>query len=74
LTLLENKILTVLITFPAYSSRDISRELGIGTDTVREYIARLKSKGLLVREGGRRYGSWKVTDVGVQLMKGNFEF
>lgn len=69
LTMLENTILSKLALFPAYSHTDLSRELEISSDTVREYIARLKSKGLLVREGGRRYGSWKVTDVGLQLIK-----
>ena len=69
LTLLENTILSKLALFPAYTSTDLSRELVISTDTVREYISRLKSKGFLVRDGGRRYGTWKVTTVGLQLIE-----
>ncbi|MFA7060002.1 MAG: HTH domain-containing protein, partial [Pedobacter sp.] len=68
LTALENRILSKLALYPAYSSTDLSRELEISSDTAREYIARLKSKGLLQREGARRYGSWKVTDTGLQLI------
>ena len=38
----------------------LSWALSVGRDTVKEYLGRLKSKGVLVREGAPRSGSWVV--------------
>jgi len=45
---------------PQLSSSELVALLSIGRDTVKEYLGRLKSKGVLVREGAARSGSWVV--------------
>ena len=70
ITMLECKILRTLAVSPSLNNKDLARELAISADTAREYIARLKSKGLLVREGARRYGSWLVTETGRVVIDG----
>jgi DNA-binding transcriptional MocR family regulator len=44
------------------SSAGLARELEVSLDTVREYISLLKIKGLLVSEGAKRSGFWRITD------------
>jgi Mn-dependent DtxR family transcriptional regulator len=43
---------------------DLAAKLSIGCDTVKEYLRRLKVKGLLVREGTVKAGSWLLTPAG----------
>jgi DNA-binding GntR family transcriptional regulator len=45
---------------PQLSSSELAALLSIGRDTVKEYLGRLKSKGVLVREGAPRSGIWVV--------------
>ena len=45
---------------PYLSSSELAALLSIGRDTVKEYLGRLKSKGVLLREGAPRSGSWVV--------------
>ncbi len=40
--------------------RKIAEALGIGIDTVKEYIKRLKDKGVLMRRGKTSAGYWEV--------------
>jgi predicted HTH transcriptional regulator len=57
---LELKILGLLKGDPQLSSSELAAVLSIGRDTVKEYLGRLKRKGLLVREGTPRSGNWVV--------------
>jgi len=45
---------------PQLSSSELAAQLLIGRDTVKEYLGRLKKKGVLVREGAPRSGRWVV--------------
>lgn len=58
---LEFRILRLLHDQPRLSASNVAALLQIRRDTVKEYIARLKAKGLLLREGGARGGIWRVT-------------
>ena len=60
ITGLELKILGLLKDDPQLSSSQLAALLSIGRDTVREYLGRLKRKGVLVREGAPRSGRWVV--------------
>ena len=60
ITGLELKILGLLKDDPQLSSSELAALLSIGRDTVKEYLGRLKRKGVLVREGAPRSGSWVV--------------
>jgi ATP-dependent DNA helicase RecG len=61
---LEKRILQLLLEAPTSSSGDVARSLAMRRDTVKKYLGRLKSKGLLVRHGSTRTGRWHVTDAG----------
>jgi len=37
--------------------------LGISEDVVKEYTAKLKQKGILVRVGNNRTGYWEIKDI-----------
>ncbi|MCI5144107.1 MAG: winged helix-turn-helix transcriptional regulator, partial [Candidatus Electrothrix sp. AR3] len=45
---------------PRFSSRELAELLSMRPDTVKEYFRRLKTKGLLLREGTSRSGHWIV--------------
>ncbi|MCQ2272602.1 MAG: putative DNA binding domain-containing protein [Bacteroidales bacterium] len=62
LTPLEAKIVGTLKKNPTYSQKQIADEIGVGFTTVREYIGKLKKKGLLIRVGPDKGGYWKVTE------------
>ena len=58
LTELQTKVLAELAIWPNKSRLDISTDINVGEGDVINCITALKKKGLLVREGGRRYGKW----------------
>jgi ATP-dependent DNA helicase RecG len=62
LTELEMKLLTLLKAKPGTSAGVIASQLEIRRDTVKEYLQRLKGKGLLIREGSSRSGRWIVVE------------
>ena len=49
---------------PKPSSSDLAKDLTMRRDTVKDYLKRLKKKGLLVREGTGRVGTWRLTHAG----------
>ena len=59
LTELESKILELIKKDNSISRKDISEKLDIGEDTIKEYLIRLKKKGVLAREGTYK-GVWIV--------------
>ncbi|MBW2081434.1 MAG: winged helix-turn-helix transcriptional regulator [Deltaproteobacteria bacterium] len=59
---LSDRILQLVAIEPRITQKEVGERLGISFDTAREYFARLKKNGRLVRVGGRRNGYWKVID------------
>ena len=58
---LERRILLLLHDTPTLTGSSLAEDLGIRRGTVKEYLGRLKAKGLLVREGSTRTGRWRLT-------------
>ena len=56
----QRRICEILIENPRTAIRKIASTLDVRPRTVEKQIAALKTKGVLVREGGTR-GFWKVT-------------
>ncbi len=61
LTELELKLLKLLRLEPKISTSGLAQKMGIKRDTVKEYLTRLKIKGVLVRNGTPRSGFWELT-------------
>ena len=61
---LERRILELLHDAPTLTGSKLAEDLGIGRGTVKEYLRRLKVKGVLVREGSTRTGRWRLTETG----------
>ena len=56
---LEN-ILKLIIENPTITQMEIMDKMGISRTSVQRIMNRLTTSGVLVREGGKRYGRWKV--------------
>ena len=61
---LERRILELLHDAPTLTGSKLAEDLDIGRGTVKEYLRRLKAKGVLVREGSTRTGRWRLTEAG----------
>ena len=48
--------------FPEYTAVDLSESVGISRRNIEANIKKLKDLGILIREGSRKDGSWKVVD------------
>jgi len=62
LTVLEEKIFEEIKQESRISRRLIAESLDIGVDKVKEYINRLKKKGILRRIGKTSKGYWKIVN------------
>lgn len=60
LTKLESEILDEILKNTGISRNEISKNLGISPDTIKEYIEKLKRKGVLERKGKTSGGYWEV--------------
>ncbi len=58
----ENIISKYLEKHPDASQKEISEDTGFTLRTVQRILPELQKKGILVREGSRRYGTWKVIE------------
>jgi predicted HTH transcriptional regulator len=56
----QKKMLALMSEKPAITIEMLSNELGINKRNVEKNIKALKEAKLLVREGARRNGHWKV--------------
>jgi predicted HTH transcriptional regulator len=57
---LERKLLDAIRQRPTGTQKEFAGALGIGIDVVKEYMEKLKNKGLLQRIGNNRTGYWKI--------------
>ena len=62
LTETQIKIIEALKKFPEYTAVDLSESVGISRRNIEANIKKLKDLGILIREGSRKDGSWKVVD------------
>jgi len=60
LTVLEERVLSTIKNNKKISRSEISRELNVGKDIVKEYIEKLKNKGYLKRIGPDKGGYWQI--------------
>lgn len=67
LTPLERKLIEVLKQNPDFTQKQMADEIGIGFVTVREYIGKLKKKGILIRVGPDKGGRWQVNEIEVPV-------
>lgn len=56
----EERILDGISTNQRITIDEMSQCIGLSRRQVERYIAELKSKGILVREGSRRAGNWRI--------------
>lgn len=59
---LEERIIEILRTEPIITQIILAKRLGIPYRSLQRKMDELKVKGLIEREGGKRYGQWKVTE------------
>ena len=59
-TALEEKILEEVRKKPQVTRKELAALLDISEETVKEYLERLRRKGLLIRRGGRKEGYWEI--------------
>lgn len=59
---LPNPINTLIIIaiFPEATAIQIGKILGVSDRSVETYIQKLKSEGMIDREGGKKEGSWQI--------------
>jgi predicted HTH transcriptional regulator len=60
ITELEKKLIAAIRHKPAGTRKEFAAMLGIGIDTVKEYMDNLKNKGVLQRTGNNRTGAWEI--------------
>ena len=60
LTDFEQDVFSLIVDDPTVSYVEMSEKLQVGRDTVKEYIARLKSKQMIERVGSTRSGYWRI--------------
>ena len=58
--LLEEKIIKVISSNPEFTRNQIAEKLKVSSETIKEYLAKLKNKGKLKRIGGRKTGQWEI--------------
>ena len=59
-TELEQKILDLIEKNSAISRAEIAIRLGLSEDTIKEYLAKIKEKGIIKRVGADRGGYWEI--------------
>jgi len=59
-TALEEKILAKIGKNPKITRKELAIQLVISEETIKEYLKRLRKKGLLLRRGGRKEGYWEI--------------
>lgn len=58
----QRRIYKLISTNPQINITAIAANLGVSTRQVQKYLRRLTELQLIAREGGRKYGIWKILD------------
>lgn len=59
-TSLQLKVLSEIAVHPAMTRAELAKAVNVGEGDIISSISALKNKGIITREGGRRYGFWKL--------------
>lgn len=59
---LNDKIYKLISQTPQISATQMSENMGISLRQVQRYLKQLSDQNLIVREGGRKNGVWKILD------------
>jgi ATP-dependent DNA helicase RecG len=62
ITELVQKIIDMVGLKSTITRKELAEILEVGMDTVKEYLEKLKHKGVLMRIGNNRSGYWKIKD------------
>ena len=54
------KILAMIAENPSVTTEELAKMCGLTPDGVYYHTKRLREKGVLIREGGRKEGSWII--------------
>ena len=58
----QRKIYRFVSEKPNISTTEMAERMGVSRRQVQKYIKRLTDMNLIVREGGRKIGTWRITD------------
>ena len=58
----EADIIRYVRLHPNATQRSINTDIGVPLRTIQRIMSQLQNKGILIREGSRRLGQWKVID------------
>ena len=56
------KILSLIAENPSVTTEELAKLCGLTPDGVYYHTKRLREKGVLIREGGRKEGSWIIVE------------
>ena len=56
----ELEIVQLIKENPSITQKEIQQRTGISLGTVKRILPKLQKKGILVREGGKRFGRWII--------------
>lgn len=59
---LNDKIYKLISQTPQICAAQMSENMGISLRQVQRYLKQLSDQNLIVREGGRKNGVWKILD------------
>lgn len=58
----QSKVLSLLSENPRFTSVQLANRLGVSSRTVKLLLSSLSKNGIIVREGGKKFGHWVVND------------
>jgi len=56
----ESEIVRLIRENPSITQKELQKETGISLGTVKRILPKLQERGVLVREGGKRFGKWII--------------
>lgn len=54
------KIVQLIKENPSITQKEFQQRTGISLGTVKRILPKLQEKGIIVREGGKRFGKWII--------------
>lgn len=58
----EMEIVQLIRQNSSITQKELQKKTGISLGTIKRILPRLQAKGILVREGGKRFGKWIIKD------------